>query len=257
MSTRTIKDGPFCWQSKAALRRLRDAFDATNDVSTALAVYIALTEIASNEGVETFTAAHAWIARLSGVGVSTVKKHVKTLAEVGLIAAEVPKLRAPARFTLLSVGQPLPNDSQPMASVSQRSDFGSLATDEERERTQTELLPGVPGEGTEKPKKERKPRQHDPCFDAIAEAFGYFGENRAIAKSNAALVNKTLGEIRTVCPTVAPEDIRRRVANLRLRFENTSPAALSKWWNDCATPPAPAGRPAQPEQPIRFVNSRP
>jgi len=235
--------GPWCWQSKGALRLLRDAHDATNDVTTALAVYVALTECASNEGKDTFTAAHAWIARLSGVSPTTIKRHLKTFAEIGLIAVEAPRLRAPARFHLLSVRQPSPNDGQPSASVSQREVLGSLATVEERQKNSEEPLPGFAGAG-ETPRKQRKP---DPIFDAIAEAFGYFGTGHAIAKGNASLVAKTTKEIRLVAPDVTAEEIARRVANLRARFDNPSPAALVKWWGDCATAPAPAGTRGLPQ----------
>ena len=235
--------GPWCWQSKGALRLLRDAHDATNDVTTALAVYVALTECASNEGKDTFTAAHAWINRLSGVSVRTIQKHLKTFAEIGLIAVDAPKLRAPSRFTLLSVRQSLPNDAQPMPSVRQRSFSAPLPTSEELRQNSEEPLPGFAGAG-ETPRKQRKP---DPLFDAIAEAFGYFGAGHAIAKANASLVAKTANEIRLVAPDVTAEEIARRITNLRARFDNTSPVALVKWWGDCATAPAPMATRGQPQ----------
>jgi hypothetical protein len=63
---RSIDDGPWCWQNKAARRRIRDALDATNNVASALATYGALTEIASDEQANPFTTTHAWISRMSG-----------------------------------------------------------------------------------------------------------------------------------------------------------------------------------------------
>jgi AraC-like DNA-binding protein len=213
--TRNLKtSGPWCWQSKAALRLVRDAHDATNDVTTALAVYVALTECASNEGKETFTAAHAWINRLSGVSVRTIQKHLKTFAEIGLIAIDVPRLRAPSRFTLLPVRQSLPDDTQPVPSVRQRTFSAPLPTVEERQKNSEEPLPGFAGAG-ETPRKQRKP---DPIFDAIAEAFGYFGTGHAIAKANASLVAKTAKEIRIVAPDVTAEErdlIRKNVFTVR------------------------------------------
>ena len=61
---RSIKGVPFCWQSKAVRRAIREAFDATHNVASALAVYDALTEIASDEESETFATTHAWIQRM-------------------------------------------------------------------------------------------------------------------------------------------------------------------------------------------------
>ena len=61
-SPRAINDASFCWQHKAALRLIRDSFDAAKTVSSAIGVYVALTEIASDEQAEVFVTTHAWIA---------------------------------------------------------------------------------------------------------------------------------------------------------------------------------------------------
>ena len=98
--------GPWCWQSKGARRRIRDAFDATGNVASALSIYDALTEIASNEQAETFRAAHAFVAGLAGVSAPTVKRVFPVLREIGLIHVETPALRAPSVVTLLAHGDP-------------------------------------------------------------------------------------------------------------------------------------------------------
>jgi hypothetical protein len=138
---REPKDGPWCWQSKAARRRIREAFDATNNVASALSVYDALCEIASDDQSEVFTTTHAWIQRISGVGISTIKKHLAVLSEVGLVTISTPRLRAPSTFVLLpfgngcpTVSQPPPNASQPLPNVSQCSKFEPLATSEESQK---------------------------------------------------------------------------------------------------------------------------
>lgn len=243
MTTRTTKNGPFCWQSKGALRLLRDAHDATNDVTTALAVYVALTECASNEGSETFTAAHAWIARLSGVSPTTIKRHLKTFAEVGLIAVDAPKLRAPACFHLLPVRQPTANDGQPLASVSQREVLAPLATSEELRQNSEEPLPGFAGGGVKDAKTARKPRKPDPLFDALAlHAEG--SAAASLTKSAKRTVAVALAEIRTASPEVTAAEIQHRAENYRQHFTGaacTAPA-LAKHWARCATTPATTGR---------------
>lgn len=105
---RATRNGPFCWQSKSARRAIRAAFDATNNVATALAVYDAITEIASDAQSETFTTTHAWIQQLSGVGISTIKKHLGILSELGLVSITTPSVRAPSTYTLLSIANDCP-----------------------------------------------------------------------------------------------------------------------------------------------------
>lgn len=94
----------WAWQDKAALRRIREAFDASNDVSSALAAYVALTEIASDTQRDEFTTTHAWIARTSGLSVRTVQSRIKVLAEIGLVEVITPPLRAPSTYRLLALG---------------------------------------------------------------------------------------------------------------------------------------------------------
>lgn len=138
---RATTDGPFCWQNKSARRRIREAFDATNNVASALAVYDALCEIASDASdkgreVQTFTTTHAWIQRMSGVSVSTIKKHLAVLSETGLVHVSTPGLRAPSIYTLLANGCPtsangclaLANGCLALANGGQS---GALATSEE------------------------------------------------------------------------------------------------------------------------------
>lgn len=117
---RTAKDGPFCWQSKAARRRIREAFDATNDVATALGVYDALTEIASNEQAEVFRATHAFISQVSGVGVRTIQKHLKSFRELGVVEISTPIVKAPSTYHMLR----FTNDDDPL-----RNDCRTSGTD--------------------------------------------------------------------------------------------------------------------------------
>lgn len=100
--TRTQKATAYCWQSKSILRKIREAFDGTHDVGSALLVYLALTEIASDEQDGEFTTTHAWIAGKSGLSTATVKRRLATLIELGIVEVKTPALRAPSNYRLLA-----------------------------------------------------------------------------------------------------------------------------------------------------------
>ena len=71
--TRT-PEPPYCWQSKEALRKIREHFDGDSLLPYALSVYCALTENASNKGEEEFTTLQSHLAQLAGVSVRTVRR---------------------------------------------------------------------------------------------------------------------------------------------------------------------------------------
>lgn len=124
---RAIKAAPFCWQHKVALRKIREAFDAEKTVASALAVYLALTEIASDDETEEFQTTHAWIANKSGVSPRTVQDRLTGLAEIGVVKIHTPALKSPSTYRLLSVPQPLPN-------ARQRTKKQSLPSSEQNEK---------------------------------------------------------------------------------------------------------------------------
>jgi hypothetical protein len=117
---RKTTDGPWCWQSKAARRAIREAFDTSNNVASALGVYDALTEEASNKKAQTFTTTHAWLQSLSGVSVSTVKKVLAVFVEMKLVHISVPAFRAPSTYTLLPIPftRPLRQGRRPVEVIS-------------------------------------------------------------------------------------------------------------------------------------------
>jgi hypothetical protein len=118
------QEAPYCWQSKLALKKIRECFDSAHTVQSAIAVYIALTEIASDSASSEFTTTHAWIAQRSGASVRTVTSRLRDLVEIGLVKIETPALKAPSNYTVMSVLQPLQNDLQ-------RTKSRSLPTSEE------------------------------------------------------------------------------------------------------------------------------
>jgi hypothetical protein len=127
------------------LRRIREALDAENAVMSGLLVYTALTEIASDKQSRIFQTTHGFIAGRCGMSQRTVQQRIKDLVEIGLLKCDVPKLRAPATYTLLHVTQPipivahpllndekrLPDEAQPLPSDTQRLKKAPLPTLEE------------------------------------------------------------------------------------------------------------------------------
>ena len=97
-------EAPYCWQNKEALRKIRDAFDSTGNVGSAIAVYCALTEIASDRESETFDGGTGFLSYKSGIGTTTVKKVLKGLREIKVINYPMQDgLRITRQITLLSM----------------------------------------------------------------------------------------------------------------------------------------------------------
>ncbi len=89
---RTINDGPFCWLTKAALWKIREAFDAQNAVPSAIAVYVALAELASDAQREDFARDKATIAQRAGLGCRRVQEILQDLQAIGLVDIQRQKL---------------------------------------------------------------------------------------------------------------------------------------------------------------------
>lgn len=103
---RSIKDGPFCWQNKAARRLIRSKIP-TNKISSALCVYDALTEISSNKESDKFDATQGYIGLHGGVSAKTVQRINPDLERIGLVAIKpnsVGGRNAECTYTLLSLG---------------------------------------------------------------------------------------------------------------------------------------------------------
>jgi len=107
---------PFCWQSKTALRRIREAFDESTFLDQALAVYLAHTELASDEQSETYTATRRKIAERAGVGITRVRVINDKLRSLRLLDWKQNKIAgtaelAPNTYTML--GTPCPTSATP------------------------------------------------------------------------------------------------------------------------------------------------
>jgi hypothetical protein len=106
---RSTRDGPFCWQSKAAYDLILDKFADTGDTTSALALYVGLTRIASDQGCPTFMKSLTYVAQKCGMSRRTAGNFLAPFEEIGLIHVQkntMPgsKLKAPHRITVLSMG---------------------------------------------------------------------------------------------------------------------------------------------------------
>lgn len=101
MKSREIKDGPFCWASKDALNLIRNSCE---QCGSALLVYQALYECASNAGQEEFDTTHVYLAGLCGLTEKTVRVRLRELEDIGLVNIQPNEsngFRRPSTFTLL------------------------------------------------------------------------------------------------------------------------------------------------------------
>jgi hypothetical protein len=96
---------PFLWQSRVVLQKIRTKLE---EPATALCVYVALTELASQDCAQTFQATHAAIAQHAGVSERTVFARLADLESIGVVNITRPRVRGAATYRLLSVAQPRP-----------------------------------------------------------------------------------------------------------------------------------------------------
>jgi hypothetical protein len=85
LQARKIADAPFCWQTKAAIWRIREAFDESKFLDQALAVYLVLTELASDAQSPTFDAKRRKIAERSGVSMRRVSEILARFKNLSLV----------------------------------------------------------------------------------------------------------------------------------------------------------------------------
>src|SRR5437773_6254345 len=83
---RQIKSAPFCWQHKEPLQMITETFSESDQAASARSVYLALTELASDNGSERFTATKALIAHRAGLSISTTERLLKGFEQINLVA---------------------------------------------------------------------------------------------------------------------------------------------------------------------------
>lgn len=89
---------PFCWQDKRVLRLIRES---CADYGSSLAVYAALSVVASDKESAEFKTTHNWLAMQSGFSISTVKSRLNDLSQIGAVVI-TPSLglRQPSSYRL-------------------------------------------------------------------------------------------------------------------------------------------------------------
>ena len=82
--------GQWTWMSKAAMDRIRAKVP---DIASALAVYVALTRISSDERIspDQFETTQVNIAHLAGISKRTAQARLEDLQEIGLIEVRQPR----------------------------------------------------------------------------------------------------------------------------------------------------------------------
>ncbi len=123
--------GPFAWLLKADLKKIRASFDEPGQIASAILVYVALAESASeNEDAATTTTSQAHLGALVGLSCRTVFRRLHDLQEIGVLSISTPKLKSPSSYTLTRYD----TMAERSATVSQRS-----ATVAERSATETDF----------------------------------------------------------------------------------------------------------------------
>jgi hypothetical protein len=129
---------PFCWESKDALRKIREHLDGDSLLPYALSVYCALTENASDKEAEAFTTLQGHLARLAGnISTRTVQRILPFLREISVIDYQTPKLRGPITFRLLAVRTHSPNVATNSPNVTTNQKTASSRTIEEHKKRES------------------------------------------------------------------------------------------------------------------------
>jgi hypothetical protein len=120
---------PFCYQTHAALRALREHFAEADGLklTTALAVYLCISEAASQEhangGRNGFMAGRKLIASRAGISVDTLDRYVRALEELSLLGVErrnVGEANLPNLWSLFEPHTPAPQVAAPLRPGSPR-----------------------------------------------------------------------------------------------------------------------------------------
>lgn len=104
---RNIRNCHWCWQEKGALQLITKTFADSEKAASHRSLYVAMTEIASDEGRETFQVSKALLAFKAGLSVKTVERLLPGLEELGIIkierslaSAASGAIKAPNTYTL-------------------------------------------------------------------------------------------------------------------------------------------------------------
>jgi len=84
---RDIKNTPFQWQDKNTMRLIREAFqeERGNKLAFAIAVYVCMTEIASNKQSDVFIFTQSELAKMTGLSLNTVRQIIEAFERLKII----------------------------------------------------------------------------------------------------------------------------------------------------------------------------
>ena len=101
-----------------------------------------------------------------------------------------------------------------------------------------------------KPKRDRKPAQRNPIMDALATYAEGVHDLNQVTPSAWKQIAKAASDIKTVCPTVTADEIRRRVINYSLSMPNATctSTAIAKHWARCDDARKPGATVAETEE---------
>lgn len=99
---REFRESPFCWQSKEALRKIRESIDRRN-LSGCICTYTALTEIASDRSQDELMIYLFDVARYSGLSEKTCAKHLRLLKGIGLVEIVPQERTSDGKYTRMKV----------------------------------------------------------------------------------------------------------------------------------------------------------
>jgi hypothetical protein len=246
-SQRFAREGPFCWQSKNALSRIEDACDSRTDKAYVLAVYLALTWHASNCQAQEFKLEKRKLAARAGVGYRKVADILNLLAEIGLISSKAEYIegslaQGPNTYTMHSACMAPCMVSTPPMHGSKNAAVPRLGEESSVESSEQSIAPdGAAGEEMKSNQpgiKAQQSNHRDPALHALAALDG--ADPAQVTRSAWGAIAKALKEIRSVCPTVTAEEIKRRALNYRVLMPTAmlTASALAKHWSACDCPPA-------------------
>ena len=194
---------PFCYQTRAALDVIRGEFSGTKR-ATALAVYVALTDLAArrhyNGGRNGYTAGRRELAAAAGVGIDTLDRYVKSLERIGLLnvlRAKVGESNLPNRWALVEPS-PAGGSRSPGPPLAAGDGHKELEVNLEGEANASHTaVPGVPP-----PHQENRPGKvdgkpvTDEEYDLASEVLSAFNRIAGTRYSRAEVIGKIVMRIR-------------------------------------------------------------
>ena len=170
-------EGAWCWQSKATIRYIRE--NVTEAECATLLTYYALTKLASDNESSRFAVNRALIASEAMLSLSSVKRALSNLDNLGVIEVERPNgLRTKNTYVLLSVGPERTDDGSERADVGSQLKQGSLEPlTEEKRKTKKKR------EGTRSKNSDETVISHEAIYQAYPKHVGKKAALKAIAQA--------------------------------------------------------------------------